>query len=125
MFDESLYQFGDYVVIISDIIEFYARIRPVLMEAIKDDPNSAYDFKKIEYVPSHYSGLTGAFRKVKEHHGTDYSIQQEARLACRYHSKENIKINIGDISDIALWMHRRKIKNEIVELKNGGFQMEL
>ena len=109
VFDERLYQFGEHVVFIHNKSEFLKRIKKTISKV-----STKYAWDNVEYLPAHYSGYMDVFKKVKEHHGIEYSYQQEWRFACLLGHDQRLEIQIGDLSDIAIYVPKEKIKNRIV-----------
>lgn len=120
VFDERLYQFGEHVIFVHNKGEFLRR----LQNEIKNI-SYQYAWNKVEYVPSHFSGYMNVFKKVDEHHGVEYSYQQEWRLACLLDQPGKLEIKIGDISDIAVYMPREKITNRIIINADESYRMVL
>lgn len=93
LIDPRNFGFGDTYVLLKDGDEFLRRVRNSLVP--KDQQ---LGWRLVEYVdPATYSGHMGAFRKFNS-----FQYQSEFRVAMVPGRGEDFRLDIGDLSDIAI-----------------------
>jgi hypothetical protein len=110
IFDERVRNFGDMLVVIFNLKEFFNRLVKKLNYFKKNGDILSFKMDRVFYINiNNYHGQMTAFHKVNE-----YSWQQEWRLAITAINVNNpFQFEIGNIADISKKMDVKDFKNEI------------
>lgn len=114
---QKLIDFGDTALIITDIPEFFQRIKHSAMSAdVSIDNNFVkYYDEKVDDALRLYSYLQSGIKNVVFHKRIQYKYQQEYRFTIPYiPGQDVVKLQIGDISDISEMISTSDFLNAII-----------
>lgn len=122
VFDDRLYNFGDYMLVIHNIPEFISRVQTILNSEIRKHKIINAEGRSIEYVDfSSYEGRIETFRKSDK-----YAHQAEWRIAIALEDYESpYQIKLGSLKDISILMSIKNCKNQIIFDKNMDYEIVL
>lgn len=117
IFDERIHNFGNHLVIVHNLKEFFNRLKAAVHKLIKNKRILGCKTDRVIYINENkYSGKTNVFNKF-----SSYSWQKEWRLAIRTNkdTKQPFHFEIGGISDISKILDTNDFKNEIKLIKGN------
>jgi hypothetical protein len=123
VFSDSLFQFGDTLLVIHNVKLFRDRLVKALENELTKSNVSDYRCGKIEYIDEDvYHGEMGSFKKSRK-----YSHQQEYRIALKSldNQQEALKLYLGSLEDLSGILDVKNFKNEIILEKSGKYTLNL